>query len=310
MSELLIGTGGWAYFKVPGLKTLEAYSRAFSFVEVNSTFYEIPNLETVKSWRKRVLPDFEFSVKCHRDVTHRHILEPNEESLRTFDTMIEICNALRSKFLVLETPPKMDFGLEKMKSIEAFFNSVELKGTKLIWEVRRRKDEPLPRGLVELMSSHNIVQVVDLSRDVLATESDILYSRVFGKGQHNVYQFTDEELESIDKKISKSSSETSIISFHNVKMYKDAARFKIFKETGRFPTVTGTTGQQSLKKVLLEDTVFPATKQELVRKQGWKVIDLTEKSRVHASTVLEKLPDKRFNGIDEVLANLPSELLH
>jgi len=88
-------------------------------------------------------------------------------------------------------------------------------------------------------------------------------------------------------------------------MYKDAARFKIFKETGKFPTVTGATGQQSLRKVLLEDAEFPATKQQLVRSQGWKVIDLTEESRIRALSVLEKLPDKRFSDIDEVLANLP-----
>ncbi|KAB2945238.1 MAG: DUF72 domain-containing protein [Candidatus Methanoperedens sp.] len=49
MSMLHIGAGGWAYFKVPGLDSLEAYSKAFDFVEVNSTFYTIPSIEMVRS---------------------------------------------------------------------------------------------------------------------------------------------------------------------------------------------------------------------------------------------------------------------
>jgi hypothetical protein len=155
------------------------------------------------------------------------------------------------------------------------------------------------------MSDQGIVRCVDLSKENPAIESDVLYTRVFGKGQHNIYQFTDEELGEIDQKIVKSNSSRTAVSFHNVKMYKDAARFKIFKETGQFTTVTGATGQQSLRKILLEDARFPATKQELVSKQGWKVIDLTENQRIHASALLEKLPDHKFGNIKEVLANLP-----
>jgi hypothetical protein len=62
LTDFLIGTGGWAYFKVPDIHPLKAYSRAFNFVEVNSTFYEIPKMERAKSWRRIVPPDFEFSV--------------------------------------------------------------------------------------------------------------------------------------------------------------------------------------------------------------------------------------------------------
>jgi uncharacterized protein YecE (DUF72 family) len=102
MTELLIGTGGWAYFQIPGVKSLEAYSRIFNFVEVNSTFYKIPNVELVKSWRNRVTHEFEFAVRCHKDVTHKYQMEPTEEALKTFSAMTDICNVLKAKFLVLE----------------------------------------------------------------------------------------------------------------------------------------------------------------------------------------------------------------
>ena len=88
-------------------------------------------------------------------------------------------------------------------------------------------------------------------------------------------------------------------------MYKDAARFKTHNETGKFPPVTGVEGQQSLRKVLMEDARFPITKGELLKTQGWKVVDLTENHRVHASTLLKTLPDEKFESVEMVLASLP-----
>jgi uncharacterized protein YecE (DUF72 family) len=309
MAEIFIGTGGWAYFQIPGLKSLEAYSRAFNFVEVNSTFYKIPSTELVESWREMVPRDFEFAVRCHKDVTHKYEMEPTEEARKTFDTMTEVCEVLKAKFLVLETPARTHFSAEKIDSVKNFLNNVNRQETKLVWEIRHNEGENIPRDLIELMSDQDIVHSVDLSRENPAFESDILYTRIFGKGQHNIYQFTDEELDEIDQKIAKSSSSTVAISFHNVKMYKDASRFRVFKETGQFTTATGATGQQSLRKVLLEDAEFPATKKDLINKQGWKIIDLTQKKRVHASTLLEKLPNQTFKNIEEVLVDLEEDRL-
>lgn len=81
MADYLIGAGGWAYFMVPGVRPLVAYSRLFDFVEVNSTFYEVPSLKTVESWRRSERPDFEFSVRCNRAVTHKHMFQLNQEAL-------------------------------------------------------------------------------------------------------------------------------------------------------------------------------------------------------------------------------------
>lgn len=304
MTQFLIGAGGWAYFQVPGLKPLDAYVRAFNFVEVNSTFYEIPSLRLVRFWRRRVPPDFEFSVRCHKDVTHKYRLEPVENAFKTLKIMLDICKILNSGFLVLETPSTLNFSNEKIESVRNFFDSVNLKGIRIVWEVRRRKGEPIPSSLVGLMRDYHVIHCVDLSKEDPAVDSDTLYTRVFGKGEHNIYQFTDDELLEIERKINRRDPETAIVSFHNVRMYKDAARYKIYKQTKKFPPVTKAKGQLSLREVLMEDAKFPASKQDLIKDQGWKVIDLTEDRRVHAYTLLEKLPDKKFISIDDVLNSL------
>jgi len=305
MTEFLIGTGGWAYFQVPGLSSLEAYARVFDFVEVNSTFYEIPTPPLTKSWRQRVQEDFEFAVRCHKDVTHKYYLEPLNEAFNTFETMVDICRTLKSRFLVFETPATLNLSSEKIESIGHFFGSVNPKGIRMVWEVRRPGGEPIPPDLVTMMQDYNIIHCVDLSKEDPFIHSDTIYTRVFGKGEQNLYQFTDEEILEIDKKITRRNPETAVISYHNVRMYKDAARYKIYKETKKFPPVTRARGQQSLRMVLMEDAKFPATKQNLIRDQGWKVIDLTEDKRVHASTLFEELPDKLYRTVEEVLTNLP-----
>ncbi len=117
-------------------------------------------------------------------------------------------------------------------------------------------------------------------------------------------QPTDEELRKIDRKASKGDHKTVAVSFHFVRMYKDAARFKMYRKTGRFPMVTKSTGQSSLMEVLQEDAKFPSSKKELIHHQGWKLIDLTEDKRVRASYMLEKLPEKTYNSINEVVQTL------
>lgn len=301
--EVRIGTGGWAYFEVPGMDSLTAYSKAFNYVEVNSTFYEIPELEKVKSWRKRVPEDFEFSVRCHRNITHKYLLEPVRESVETFNRMIEICGVLRAKYLHILTPPKLGFNHKKIESFRNLLSTMVTGGVRLVWEPRSLKGE-LSTEVIKIMKDYDIIHCADLSTQTPQIDSDVLYTRLFGKGYRNLYQFTDQELREIDNKAKTSNAERILITFHGVRMYKDAARLKIFQKSGNFPRVTKKLGLESLEEILTEDTKFPVTKKELIKKQGWKVIDLTETERVHANYYLEKLPDKKYQKIKEIIKDL------
>ena len=107
MKEYLIGAGGWAYFQIPGLHPLAAYSRAFNFVEVNSTFYQMPTMKEVENWRKLVLPDFQFAVRAYRAITHENRLQPSAETLEALVKMKEICHVLNAGILHLQTPPSL-----------------------------------------------------------------------------------------------------------------------------------------------------------------------------------------------------------
>ncbi|MFQ6074464.1 MAG: DUF72 domain-containing protein, partial [Candidatus Bathyarchaeia archaeon] len=229
MTRFLIGAGGWAYFQVPGMHPLVAYSKAFNFVEVNSTFYEIPSLKLAKSWRTLVPSDFQFAVRCNRALTHKYKFQPKPEAYEVLERMISICNILKAEILHLQTPPTFQPTKANVNLIRNFFSTADLKGIRIALEVRGDK-RPLNPYLIKTMQEYNMIHCVDLSKDEEpAYKSDTLYSRLFGKGVHNIYQPTDEELRKIDRKASKGDHKTVAVSFHFIRMYKDAARFKIYK---------------------------------------------------------------------------------
>ena len=306
MSKYLIGAGGWAYFQVPGMHPLVAYSRAFDFVEVNSTFYKTPNLQLVKSWRRLVPPSFEFAVRCNKALTHKYKFQPTPKAFEVLEKMIAICNTLKAEILHLQTPATFQPTQSNGELMGNFFSSVNLKGIQVAVEMRGVK-QPVDSGFITTMQDLNLIHCVDLSKDEKPVyESDILYSRLFGKGTQNIYQPTDDELRKIDRKTSARKFKTVAISFHFVKMYKDATRYKIYKKTGKFPMITKSPGTDSLAEVLQEDAKFPSNKGELFHHQGWKLIDLTEDKRVRASHLLMKLPEKTYNSVDEVVQTLKS----
>ena len=83
--------------------------------------------------------------------------------------------------------------------------------------------------------------------------------------------------------------------------------FKVYRETGAFPSVTRSTGVNSLAEILREDAEFPSGKEKLIRHQGWKLIDLTNSEREKATYLLQKLPEKTYNSVDEVVQSLEAD---
>ncbi len=301
MGQLHIGAGGWDYFSIPNGDRLKAYSSVYDFVEVNSTYYQLPNLATVASWRKRVPPEFEFSVRCQKDVAELHRLELTPKTIRIIDSMEEICRRLRAGVLTILIPKALLGDKELVPKVNALLSTISLGRTRIAFEFRG--GEPT-QDTLKTLHGHDALHSVDISTQDPKIESSVLYSRLFGKGKENVYEFDDNELQDIAAKASGPKFEKSILAFHGVRMYRDAARLKIFLNSGRFPSLTGQVGLESLSEVLMEDAVFPTSKSQLVREQGWKLFDKTTEERVRTRAVLEKLPEGVYGTLDDVLTSL------
>jgi uncharacterized protein YecE (DUF72 family) len=301
MVQLRVGTGGWDYFSIPSGDRLKAYSSAYGFVEVNSTYYRLPSSARVSGWRRRVPPGFEFSVRCHRDLAELHRLELNLKSARIVDSMEKICRSLRANVLALLIPKPLIEDEDLVPKLNTLLSSISLRETKI--GVEFRGGEPKEETL-EILQDHDASHIVDISKQIPAVESTMLYSRLFGKGKENAYEFDDDELRGIAAKASGPKFEKSILAFHGVRMYRDAARLKIFMNSGKFPSITGQVGLESLREVLNEDTRFPISKSNLVDEQGWKLYDMSSEERGRLRAVLQKLPEKTYASTNEIMTSL------
>ncbi len=95
---LLVGCSGWNYpawresFYPKGLPArlwLEHYAQRFRTVEVNNTFYRLPQRTAVEHWAKQTPPDFVFAVKASRYLTHVKRLGTVAEGWQRFHERIE-----------------------------------------------------------------------------------------------------------------------------------------------------------------------------------------------------------------------------
>ena len=60
-------------------KWLRYYADNFNSVEINNTFYRIPEMNTLRSCIDQTPPGFRFSVKASRYITHMKKLKDSKE---------------------------------------------------------------------------------------------------------------------------------------------------------------------------------------------------------------------------------------
>ena len=92
-ARIRIGTQGWNYdawvgpFFPTGTRPadyLTVYARAFDTVEVDSTFYAVPPVKTVRGWYDRTPHGFTFALKLPQEITHERRLRGGEEVAELF----------------------------------------------------------------------------------------------------------------------------------------------------------------------------------------------------------------------------------
>lgn len=282
---------------------MEAYSRAFDFVEVNSSYYEMPSTSAAAAWRKRVPEDFRFSVRCPRIIVDHYGLKLLPGSRQLFDRLEEICGLLDAKVMTVLVSSNSSIEHDELaQRMEMFLKAFNVPET--IVAVEFRDMEPSDE-VFQIMNDAGAVHCIDISKEEPKFDGKFLYSRLFGKGEDNIYEFDDRELKEITSKASKPKFEKSILAFHGVRMYRDAGRVKSFVEKGYFPRITSGVGIDSIREMLSEDARFPATKASLLKDQGWKVFQDTDEVR-KISTVLEKLPEGEYQSLADVLSQIQS----
>lgn len=124
MAKIRIGTSGWNYDhwsgpfypeELPKKQWLDHYQGQFDTVEVNNTFYNLPNPETIENWKNKVSDHFKFAAKANRYITHMKKLKEPRESL---ENMLKVFKSFGEKLgpVLFQLPPNWNFNEERLRS--------------------------------------------------------------------------------------------------------------------------------------------------------------------------------------------------
>jgi len=112
---LYVGTSGWQYrdwrhqFYPDGLRAsdwLAHYATRFPVVEVNSSFYRLPEPAAVGRWAQETPPGFLFAAKASRYLTHvRRLRDPGEPIQRLFERLAPLGPKLGP--VLMQLPPTL-----------------------------------------------------------------------------------------------------------------------------------------------------------------------------------------------------------
>jgi uncharacterized protein YecE (DUF72 family) len=124
MGKLQIGTSGWVYkhwmgifypSHLPSDQQLSFYAQHFSTVEINFSFYRLPERSVFESWREQTPPEFLFAVKGSRYLTHMKKLKDPIEPL---SRLMERVEGLQEKLgpILFQFPHTWHLNLERLQS--------------------------------------------------------------------------------------------------------------------------------------------------------------------------------------------------
>lgn len=98
--SIRLGCQGWNYpswvgpfypSRTRAADFLTVYARAFNTVEVDSTFYAVPAIKTVRGWAERTPDGFVFSLKLPQEITHElRFVGAGEVATRFFEAAREL----------------------------------------------------------------------------------------------------------------------------------------------------------------------------------------------------------------------------
>ncbi len=218
----------------------DSYYSMLGAVEVQHTFYQPPQVQTLEKWRAEAPSDFVFTIKAWQLITHqassptyrrlkRELTESERESCGSFQSskivreawkVTEECaKALDARAVLFQCPASFRPLKVNIENLRKFFRKLKRKSFKLCWEPRG----DWPREVVkELCDEFDLWHVVDPFAGRTVTPEKC-YFRLHGRGGWR-YSYEDGELEELCSMLPTDTD--SYVFFNNIKMGENAVRFR------------------------------------------------------------------------------------
>src|SRR3979490_2740826 len=122
--KLHVGTSGYSYKEwkgnfypedLPAKEMLSYYSRRLPAVEINNTFYRLPQPSMIENWKAQVPAQFRFSIKATQRITHikrlNNVADETKYLLETAALLEE-----RLGVVLFQLPPNMKKDAGRLKT--------------------------------------------------------------------------------------------------------------------------------------------------------------------------------------------------
>jgi len=122
--KLHVGTSGYSYKEwkgnfypedLPAKEMLSYYSRHLPAVEINNTFYRLPQASMIENWNAQVPERFRFSIKATQRITHIKRLNNVAEETKY---LLETAALLEQRLgvVLFQLPPNFKKDVERLKA--------------------------------------------------------------------------------------------------------------------------------------------------------------------------------------------------
>lgn len=194
-----IGTSGWHYqhWKGPFYpenihndSLLKYYAGFFNTVEINNSFYRLPQEETLHDWSNTVPEGFIFAVKGSRYITHMKKLKDAGEPVKSFMKKIDVVGD-RLGPVLFQLPPRWKVNVERLGS----FLNVLPKKYRYAFEFRDASW--FIQGVYDLLTRHRAafcIYDLDGRESPKIVTTDLVYIRLHGPDGPYRGQYSDRQL--------------------------------------------------------------------------------------------------------------------
>jgi uncharacterized protein YecE (DUF72 family) len=122
--NLHVGTSGFSYKEwkgtfypedLPAKEMLKYYASRLPAVEINNTFYRLPQRAMLENWKEQVPAQFRFSLKASQRITHFKRLKDVEDETKY---LLETAGALEDRLgvVLFQLPPNMKKDLPRLET--------------------------------------------------------------------------------------------------------------------------------------------------------------------------------------------------
>ena len=194
---VIVGTSGYSYKEwkgifypadLPAAKMLPFYASHFGSVEINNTFYRMPEPKTLEKWSGEVPDGFTFVLKAPQRITHQKKLVGAEAEIAHF---VEVATTLGPKLgpLLFQLPPYFRKDVPKLRGL---LDAVP-RAFRLAFEVRH--DSWLDEEVYAALRERDAALCVADTDEVVDPDALVVPTASWGYMRLRRTEYSDEQLE-------------------------------------------------------------------------------------------------------------------